>query len=40
MRKMGMTPEYVEIPGGTHMSMIAPTVPQIFDFFAKRARTR
>ena len=40
MRKMGMTAEYVEIPGGTHMSMIAPTVPQIFDFFAKRARHR
>jgi hypothetical protein len=40
MRKMGMTAAYVEIPGNTHMSMIAPTVPQIFDFFARRARTR
>jgi predicted peptidase len=34
MKKMGMTTAYVEIEGGTHMSMIAPAVPQIFAFFA------
>jgi poly(3-hydroxybutyrate) depolymerase len=40
MRKMGMTADYVEIAGGTHMSMIAPTVPQVFAFFSKHARKR
>jgi para-nitrobenzyl esterase len=36
--KMGMTSAYVEIDGGSHMSMIAPTVPQIFEFFAKHRK--
>jgi predicted peptidase len=38
MKKMGMTVKYVEIPDGTHMSMIPPAVPQIFDFFAQHRR--
>jgi len=38
MKKMGMTTAYVEIEGGTHGSMIAPTVPQIFAFFAAHAK--
>jgi predicted peptidase len=38
MKKMGMTTAYVEIEGGTHMSMIAPTVPQIFAFFATQKK--
>jgi predicted peptidase len=38
MRKMGMSAEYVEIDGGTHMSMIAPTVPRIFDFFSTHSK--
>jgi poly(3-hydroxybutyrate) depolymerase len=40
MRKMGMSVEYVEIDGGTHMSMIAPTVPRIFDFFSTHSKQR
>jgi len=38
MKKMGMTTAYVEIDGGTHMSMIPPTVPQIFAFFATQQK--
>jgi predicted peptidase len=38
MKKMGMTTSYVEIDGGTHMSMIPPTVPQIFAFFATQKK--
>jgi predicted peptidase len=38
MRKMGMTAEYVEIEGGSHMSMIAPTVPKIFEFFRNHSK--
>jgi predicted peptidase len=38
MKKMGMTAAYVEIDGGTHMSMIPPTVPQIFAFFATQKK--
>lgn len=38
MKKMGMTTSYVEIEGGTHMSMIPPTVPQIFAFFATQKK--
>lgn len=33
-RQMGMTSEYPEVEGGTHMSMIAPDVPRILEFFA------
>ncbi len=38
MKKMGMTVKYLEIPDGTHMSMIPPAVPQIFDFFERYKR--
>jgi len=38
MKKMGMTTSYVEIDGGTHMSMIPPTVPQIFAFFSTQKK--
>lgn len=38
MKKMGMTTAYVEIEGGTHMSMIPPAVPQIFAFFATQKK--
>ena len=40
MRNMGMTAEYVESDGGTHMSMIAPTVPKIFAFFRAHSKQR
>jgi predicted peptidase len=38
MKKMGMTVTYLEIPQGTHMSMIPPAIPQIFEFFAQYKR--
>ncbi|MEP6963390.1 MAG: alpha/beta hydrolase-fold protein [Acidobacteriota bacterium] len=38
MKKLGMSAQYLEIPQGTHMSMIPPTVPQIFAFFAQHKR--
>ncbi|MEO8100051.1 MAG: alpha/beta hydrolase-fold protein [Acidobacteriota bacterium] len=38
MKKLGMSARYLEIPQGTHMSMIPPTVPQILAFFAPLKR--
>jgi predicted esterase len=38
MRHMGMTAEYAEVDGGTHMSMIAPTMPKIFEFFQMHSK--
>ena len=34
----GLKPVYVEIEGGTHMSMISPMLPRIFEFFATHHR--
>jgi predicted alpha/beta superfamily hydrolase len=38
LKQMGMTSAYLEVPGGTHGSMIAPAVPDIFEFFSKYAK--
>ncbi|MEO6378456.1 MAG: alpha/beta fold hydrolase [Caulobacteraceae bacterium] len=38
MKAMGMTADYAEVEGGTHMSMIPPTVPKIFAFFATKKK--
>jgi poly(3-hydroxybutyrate) depolymerase len=38
MDQRGMTTAYYEVEGGTHGSMIAPSVPQIFAFFAKQKK--
>ncbi len=38
MKTAGMTTAYVEIYGGTHMSMIPPSVPQIFAFFHEHTK--
>jgi poly(3-hydroxybutyrate) depolymerase len=38
MNRLGMTALYLEIPQGTHMSMIAPAVPRIFEFFSHHKR--
>ena len=35
----GVSLVYVEIDGGTHMSMISPTLPKIFEFFAAHKRS-
>lgn len=34
----GLAAEYVEIPGGDHMSMIPPMVPKVIQFFAAHKR--
>jgi predicted peptidase len=40
LKQMGMTSAYLEVEGGTHMSMIAPAVPRILEFFADHRRKR
>lgn len=40
MRAMGMSVGYAEPAGATHGSMIAPTTPQVFEFFSKHSRSR
>jgi poly(3-hydroxybutyrate) depolymerase len=38
MKRLGMTTRYVEIEGGTHMSMIPASVPQVLAFFAEQRK--
>lgn len=38
MRALGMTADYLEVPEGTHMSMIKPSVPEIFKFFDRQKK--
>jgi len=38
MKAMGMTVGYFEPEGETHGSMIAPTTPRVFEFFAKQRK--
>jgi poly(3-hydroxybutyrate) depolymerase len=38
LKAAGGVTAYVEIEKGTHMSMIPPSVPQIFEFFSKHAK--
>jgi para-nitrobenzyl esterase len=38
LKQMGMTAASLEVPGGTHGSMIAPAVPDIFEFFSKYSK--
>jgi predicted peptidase len=38
MRKMGIVTGLWIEPNGTHMSMIAPTIPKVLDFFADKVR--
>jgi dipeptidyl aminopeptidase/acylaminoacyl peptidase len=38
MKKLEMTYEYIEVPGGDHGSVWAENVPKIFDFFDKHKR--
>jgi predicted peptidase len=40
MKELQMTHEYLEIPGGDHMNVIAGGMPNIFAFFAQHARAR
>lgn len=38
LRDGGASPEYLEVPGGTHSSAFDTAMPQIFDFFEKRRK--
>jgi predicted peptidase len=38
LKAAGLDPVYVEIPGGTHMSMIPSMLPQVLEFFATHHR--
>lgn len=38
LKAAGLNPVYIEIPGGTHMSMIPPMFPQVIEFFATHHR--
>jgi para-nitrobenzyl esterase len=38
LKQMGMTAAYLEVPGGTHVSMVAPAVPDIFEFFSRYSK--
>lgn len=39
LRRAGITPEYVEVPGGTHTGAFDTALPGIFAFFAAQARS-
>jgi poly(3-hydroxybutyrate) depolymerase len=38
MKKLGMTYEYIEVPGGDHVRVAFQNMPKIFDFFDKHKR--
>lgn len=39
MKELGMTYQYVEVPGGDHGSVLTTGAPDIFAFFAKHTKT-
>jgi poly(3-hydroxybutyrate) depolymerase len=39
MKKLDMTYDYIEVPGGDHGSVAAQNLPKIFDFFNKHNRS-
>jgi poly(3-hydroxybutyrate) depolymerase len=38
MKKLGMTYEYIEVPGGDHITVAFKNLPKIFEFFEKHKR--
>jgi poly(3-hydroxybutyrate) depolymerase len=38
MKRLGMTHEYIEVPGGDHVTVAFTTLPRIFAFFDKHRR--
>lgn len=38
MKKLGMTHEYIEVPGGDHINVAFTNMPKIFEFFNKHTR--
>ena len=39
MKKLGVDHVYVEVPGGSHIDMVAPNMPKVFDFFDSKRKT-
>jgi poly(3-hydroxybutyrate) depolymerase len=38
MKRLGMDVTYIEVPGGTHLDVVMPNLPKVFDFLAARRR--
>jgi len=38
MKKLGMDVTYIEVPGGTHLDVVMPNLPKVFDFLAIKRR--
>ena len=38
MKKLGMDVTYIEVPGGTHLDVVMPNLPKVFDFLAAKRR--
>jgi predicted esterase len=39
MKQLGITHEYIEVPGGDHGTVLTSHTPQVFAFFAKHSKT-
>ena len=37
-RELGMEMAYIEVPGGTHSSVVAPNLPAMFEFLDAHRR--
>ena len=38
MKRLGMDVTYLEVPGGTHLDVVMPNLPHVFDFLATKRR--
>lgn len=38
MKKLGVTHEYIEVPGGTHGDVVGPNIPKIVEYFNQHTR--
>jgi predicted esterase len=38
MKKLGVDHQYIEVPGGTHVNIVTPNLPAMFEFFAAHRR--
>ena len=40
LRKLGATHQYIEVPGGSHGSIVGPNLKQMFDFFDNHRKSQ
>jgi poly(3-hydroxybutyrate) depolymerase len=40
MKKSGVDHVYIEVPGGSHIDVVVPNLPAVFDFFDKKTKAR